>query len=72
MIDALQPAFSALENSKAIDVVAKKARQGADSTKEISSTKFGRSSYLSEESLKGIPDPGAEAVAIVFEKLASH
>lgn len=71
MIDALQPAFSALENGKAIDVVAKKARQGADSTKEISSTKFGRSSYLSEESLKGIPDPGAEAVAIVFEKLAS-
>ncbi|SFF77843.1 MULTISPECIES: dihydroxyacetone kinase subunit DhaK [Salegentibacter] len=71
MIDALQPAFSALENGKKIDVVAKKARQGADSTKEISSTKFGRSSYLSEESLKGIPDPGAEAVAIVFEKLAS-
>ncbi|WP_037320428.1 dihydroxyacetone kinase subunit DhaK [Salegentibacter sp. Hel_I_6] len=71
MIDALQPAFTALENGEKIDIVAKKARQGADSTKEISNTKFGRSSYLSEESLKGVPDPGAEAVAIVFEKLAS-
>jgi len=71
MIDALQPAFKALENGENLDKVAEIARQGAESTKEITSTKFGRSSYLSESSLKNIPDPGAEAAARVFEKLVS-
>ena len=71
MIDALQPAFMALENGENLDKVAENARKGAESTKKITNTKFGRSSYLSEDSLKNIPDPGAEAAARVFEKIAS-
>ena len=70
MIDALQPAFEALAEDKSITEAASAARNGADKTKEITQTKFGRSSYLSENSLEGIPDPGAEAAARVFEELA--
>ena len=70
MIDALQPAFEALAEDKSISEAAHAARNGADKTKEITQTKFGRSSYLSENSLEGIPDPGAEAAARVFEELA--
>jgi len=71
MIDALQPAFEALANGESLEKAKSAARKGANATKEITNTKFGRSSYLSEESLKNIPDPGAEVVARVFEKLAA-
>ena len=71
MIDAFQPAFTALANGESLEEAAKKAREGADKTREITNTDFGRSSYLSEKSLKGIPDPGAEAVARVFEVLVN-
>lgn len=70
MIDALQPAFNVLSENGSLERAAQKARAGADKTREIVDTDFGRSSYLSEKSLKGIPDPGAEAVARVLEKLA--
>ncbi|WP_051201419.1 dihydroxyacetone kinase subunit DhaK [Christiangramia portivictoriae] len=69
MIDALQPAFEAIANGDTMAKIAQAARKGADATKEITNTKFGRSSYLSEDSLKNVPDPGAEVVARVFEKL---
>ncbi|WBL22781.1 dihydroxyacetone kinase subunit DhaK [Zunongwangia sp. HRR-M8] len=69
MIDAMQPAFEALSEGKSIDEAAKAARKGADETANITNTKSGRSSYLSESSLEGIPDPGAEMIARVFEKL---
>ncbi|MBW2960610.1 dihydroxyacetone kinase subunit DhaK [Mesonia aestuariivivens] len=69
MIDALQPAFTILAEGGSLEEAAQKAREGANKTKEITNTDFGRSSYLSEDSLKDIPDPGAEAVAKVFEKL---
>lgn len=71
MIDALQPAFEALARKKPLNEVAQEARRGAENTKKIVSTKFGRSSYLSKETLRNIPDPGAEVVARVFEKIAS-
>lgn len=70
MIDALQPAFEALAAGESISTAAQQARKGADDTKHIIRTKFGRSSYLSEEVLKNIPDPGAEVIARVFEKIA--
>lgn len=70
MIDALQPAFESLANGDTIAVAAKHARRGADHTKDIVNTKFGRSSYLSEQVLRNVPDPGAEVVARVFEKIA--
>ena len=71
MIDALQPAFDALANHESLAVAAQKAREGADNTKNIINTKFGRSSYLSEAVLRDVPDPGAEVIARVFEKIAS-
>ena len=70
MIDALQPAFESLANGESIKKASDKARKGADSTKEVTNTTAGRSSYLSENTLKDVPDPGAEMVARVLEKIA--
>lgn len=50
---------------------AKAARDGADHTATILQAKAGRSSYVSAKQLKGHVDPGAEAVARLFELLAS-
>ncbi|MCW3465216.1 dihydroxyacetone kinase subunit DhaK [Chitinophaga nivalis] len=71
MIDALEPAFEALASGATLSVAAQAARAGADSTKDIVQTTSGRSSYLSEEVLRNIPDPGAEVIARVFEKIAT-
>lgn len=71
MIDALEPAFEALAKNESVLNAAEQARKGTEYTKTITNTKFGRSSYLSEAVLKNIPDPGAEVVARVFEKIAS-
>ena len=68
MIDALLPALDNLHLG--IEAAAKAARKGADDTAEITRARAGRASYLSEESLAGHNDPGAEAVALLFEKLA--
>ena len=70
MIDALQPAFESLANGESIKKASDKARKGADSTREVTNTSAGRSSYLSENTLKDVPDPGAEMVARVLEKIA--
>jgi dihydroxyacetone kinase len=70
MIDALQPAFIALAGGESLTVVAQKTRKGADNTKNIINTKFGRSSYLSEAVLRDVPDPGAEVIARIFEGIA--
>ncbi|QNK64052.1 dihydroxyacetone kinase subunit DhaK [Pedobacter sp. PAMC26386] len=71
MIDALEPAFEALAQKESVQIVADAARKGAEYTKTITNTKFGRSSYLSESVLRNIPDPGAEVIARVFEKIAA-
>ncbi len=68
MIDALEPALKALPNGLA--AAAQAARKGADDTASIGRAKAGRSSYVPEENLLGHNDPGAEAVARLFEKLA--
>ena len=68
MIDAMQPALDALPNGVA--AAAKAARAGADATAKITKARAGRASYLSEASLAGHNDPGAEAVALLFEHLA--
>lgn len=67
MIDALFPALESLRHG--LDAAAKAARDGADATAKIVRARAGRASYLSEESLAGINDPGAEAVARLFERL---
>ena len=68
MIDALSPALDALP--KGIGAAAAAARVGADSTAAIRRAKAGRAAYVPEENLKGHNDPGAEAVALLFEALA--
>ncbi len=68
MIDALLPALEALPQGLA--TAAQAARQGADHTARITRAKAGRASYLSEENLAGVNDPGAEAVARLFEHIA--
>ncbi|HBQ81222.1 MAG TPA: DAK2 domain-containing protein [Erwinia persicina] len=70
MIDALHPAFAALLNGDDLTRVAAAAREGADSTSTMRSARAGRSSYLNQESLDGVKDPGACAVEKVFAALA--
>ncbi len=70
MIDALSPALEALPNG--IAQAAAAARKGADSTAAIHRAKAGRAAYVPEENLKGHNDPGAEAVALLFEALAKE
>ncbi|MBE9477532.1 MAG: dihydroxyacetone kinase subunit DhaK [Proteobacteria bacterium] len=70
MIDALAPALDALPNG--ISEAAKAARTGADYTANITKAKAGRASYISEDKLKGHNDPGAEAVARLFETLDDY
>ena len=69
MIDALAPALDALPDGLA--AAARAAREGADATAKITRARAGRASYLAEESLAGHNDPGAEAVARLFEKLSA-
>lgn len=72
MIDALDPAFAALAAGKNLAAVAAAAKQGADSTRQMLSAAAGRSSYLNQESLKDVKDPGAFAVESVFAALAAR
>ncbi|MFG5384110.1 dihydroxyacetone kinase subunit DhaK [Yoonia sp. R2-816] len=70
MIDALAPALEALPNG--IQMAAAAARKGADSTALIHRARAGRAAYVPEENLKGHNDPGAEAVALLFDALAKE
>jgi dihydroxyacetone kinase len=67
MIDALHPALDALPRSLAEAAAA--ARAGADLTASLSRAQAGRATYISAEQLQGHIDPGAEAVARLFECL---
>lgn len=69
MVDALAPALDALNSG--VSEAAKAARKGADHTATILQAKAGRASYISSQQLEGHVDPGAEAVARLFEHLAS-
>ncbi|ASZ12632.1 dihydroxyacetone kinase subunit DhaK [Chitinophaga pendula] len=71
MVDALEPALTALAQHASLATVAARARAGAEHTKSITHTQFGRSSYLPAAILQDVPDPGAEIVARVFEQLAA-
>jgi dihydroxyacetone kinase len=69
MVDALAPALDCLEVS--LKDAALAARQGANLTALIGKANAGRATYVSSEHLFGHIDPGAEAVARVFEHIAS-
>ncbi|MBK0329285.1 dihydroxyacetone kinase subunit DhaK [Rhodobacteraceae bacterium F11138] len=69
MVDALLPALDGL--GAGIGAAAAAARKGANYTATLTSAKAGRASYINAEQLEGHIDPGAEAVARLFEHLAS-
>ncbi|MEP2785041.1 MAG: dihydroxyacetone kinase subunit DhaK [Pseudoruegeria sp.] len=69
MVDALLPALDAL--NEGLPSAAAAARKGAEYTATLTSAKAGRASYINAEQLDGHIDPGAEAVARLFEHLAS-
>lgn len=69
MVDALLPALDALNDG--LPAAAAAARKGAQYTASLTSAKAGRASYINAEQLDGHIDPGAEAVARLFEHLAS-
>ncbi|MEP1964374.1 dihydroxyacetone kinase subunit DhaK [Tateyamaria sp.] len=68
MIDALDPALRALGDG--IETAALAARAGANKTANMGRAKAGRAAYVPEANLIGHNDPGAEAVALLFEGLA--
>jgi dihydroxyacetone kinase len=67
MVDALRPALEALHAG--LPEAAHAARKGADLTATMAKAMAGRATYVSEAHLVGHLDPGAEAVARVFECL---
>ena len=69
MVDALAPALEQLE--KGVSEAARAARSGADHTATILQAKAGRAAYINAKQLEGHADPGAEAVARLFEHLAA-
>ncbi|MBB4235523.1 dihydroxyacetone kinase subunit DhaK [Rhizobium esperanzae] len=68
MVDALSPALDALDVGFA--AAAEAARAGADLTATLVHAKAGRAAYINAKQLEGHTDPGAEAVARLFEYLA--
>ncbi len=67
MIDALAPALDKLSNG--IETAAVGAQTGVNQTSSIAKAGAGRAVYVEEKQLLGHADPGAEAVARVFEHL---
>mmetsp|Transcript_11759 Transcript_11759/g.25383 ORF Transcript_11759/g.25383 Transcript_11759/m.25383 type:complete len:618 (+) Transcript_11759:114-1967(+) len=76
MLDALVPASTVLLSGKGgsaaanIGEAAEAARKGVDATAAMDCAEAGRSNYLSKDVLRGTPDPGAVAVAVVLEAMA--
>ncbi|SHH41625.1 dihydroxyacetone kinase [Cognatiyoonia sediminum] len=69
MVDALIPALDGLKTSMSSAATA--ARKGANYTATLTTAKAGRASYINADQLDGHVDPGAEAVARLFEHLAA-
>ncbi|GLK72060.1 dihydroxyacetone kinase subunit DhaK [Ancylobacter dichloromethanicus] len=70
MIDALDPALKALA-SGGLKAAAEAASAGAEATRAMARARAGRAAYVAARDLEGSPDPGAVAVARVFEALAA-
>ena len=69
MIDALFPALEALPQG--LGEAAAAARAGANRTATMLKAQAGRATYVNSAQLSGHTDPGAEAVARVFECLCN-
>lgn len=72
MLDALLPAVRALEAGEGLAGAAAAAKLGAERTATMTSARAGRSSYVPEDALRGVPDPGAVAFAAIFAALAAR
>ena len=72
MVDALSPAFRQFAQGSSLRDMALAAHDGAEKTRLMKEAKAGRSSYLNSETLKGVMDPGARAVEMVFARLAEE
>ena len=72
MLDALVPAIESLRRGESLAQAAQAARDGAQATARLVRANAGRSAYVPESALEGVVDPGAEAVARVFEALANE
>ena len=70
LVDALAPALEGLDEG--LVIAAHRARAGANKTAEMKEANAGRAVYVSSEQLIGNVDPGAEAVARLFERLAAN
>ena len=70
MLDALVPAIAALAAGADLAAAAEASRAGAARTATMTSARAGRSSYVRADVLRGVADPGAVAVAAVFDALA--
>eukprot|EP00038_Savillea_parva_P012412 m.204500 g.204500 ORF g.204500 m.204500 type:complete len:607 (-) comp22552_c0_seq1:145-1965(-) len=64
MLDALLPAVDAVKEGDWAAAAAA-AKRGADATADMASM-AGRSNYVPREQLRGVPDPGAMAMAILL------
>lgn len=78
LLDSLIPAVEAMKACAAdlslkeiVDCATAAANQGMENTKEMKSM-AGRSNYIDEATLKGIPDPGAYAVYLAFQAASTH
>ncbi|MCO6506792.1 MAG: dihydroxyacetone kinase subunit DhaK [Snodgrassella sp.] len=69
LIDALQPALHTWQE-QGIQAMALAAREGAEKTATMHKAGAGRSSYVNQQNLAGVADPGAVAVAEVLAVLA--
>ncbi|WP_456267933.1 dihydroxyacetone kinase subunit DhaK [Kushneria sp. AK178] len=72
MLDALMPAIETLADGKNFEAAARSARSGADETAGMRKAGAGRASLVPEQALDGVVDPGAEAMARLFEALAHN
>lgn len=70
LLDALIPALEALANSGSLADAARAARDGAQQTADMSA-QAGRAAYVPDKAQRGHIDPGAEAMALIFETLTA-
>lgn len=71
MLDALIPASEALRSAAEPSLAAAAALDGAARTARMKVARAGRSSYIQSKHLEDVMDPGAVAVAAVFQALVS-
>lgn len=69
LVDALAPAVAELERGAGFAAAARAAAEGARATADLRARR-GRASYVGERA-RGLPDPGAVGVALLFEALAA-